>query len=247
MFEEMTSEYDRDSHIAFLENSLELDIIDRDVAVMWDRLVLLPYYEDSSESGDDNAAAKSGILKKIQESIEKIIDKIREILTGATRALQNIGKDRITCDDYKNSSTGQAELQKKLDKCKQEIDATFLEMRPVISTISKVLHMDPTKVESACDNINRTIANVNWGAVLKTGILAGAFLYTHTNKYKGELNKATDAVEAAKKRLENAKEVNAQQKLGKTKALNKVSMTLANVTNAIFGAFNKKGGSLEMA
>lgn len=225
-----------DGYAVYLENDLELSIMERNNLSLIDSLSLLPWYEDK---GEDNSTANS-ILDKIIAGIQSICEKIRSILQGAARAIANMGKERLKYDDYRKSDTGDAEMKARIAKLEKEIDDVFLEARPVISMISKVTHINPKTVETFCDKINDKISKVDWIGVASTAIPMALQYKSQMNKHKKEIEEVTATCEAATAQIKSSK-FSIKERTAIGRAINSVSMTYAKLSNKLFGALSKKG------
>lgn len=233
---------EKKSTVSFLENALEIDIICRDNDNLFDRLSLVPFYEEGSTDGESKSntdAAKNGIMMKIQSGIKTLIDKIQAILNAAIRAISNFGKERLTYDKYKNSEAGSAELEKRINKIKQEIDNTFLDARPVVKMISNVFKMDPKTVSNKCDAVIEHIGNLNWGEGIRMMMSYGHERLAATKGYQKELSLANDRLDKSLKDLSNSKD-NLSDKQARFKALNDTGKMLAKMTSALFGGLARK-------
>lgn len=223
-----------DGYAVYLENDLELSIMERNTLSLIDSINLLPWYEDKEE---ENSAANS-ILDKIIEGIQNVCEKIRSILRGAARAITNMGKDRLSYDDYRKSDTGDAKVKARIAELEKEIDDAFLAARPVISMISKITHIDPKKVESVCDKVNEKIAKVDWLDVASKAIPMALQYKGQMNKHKEEIDKATNACESATAQIKTSK-FSIREKTALGRAVNNVSMMYAKLSNKVFGALSE--------
>lgn len=217
----------------YLENDLEFGIMDRDNMMLLDSLTLLPFYESDDKSESDSK--QNTILQKLSDGIAAVIAKIREIISGAMRAISNLGKEKLTYDDYKNSSTGNAEMKKRTEQIKKEVDDAFLEARPVISLISKVTHINAKKVEEVCDKVNRRLENVDWAQKAMDGVVQMISCNRHMYKKHGdEVEMAMEVLDAKREEIRTAKMGYVEQ-TNAYKALNQVSNMYSRLSNKLFG------------
>jgi hypothetical protein len=225
-----TSAIDKRFEVAYLKNDLEISIINRNIDSSFDALRLFPYYEDGES---DEEGEKKGVLDKISNLINTLVQKVEELIQRFVRFITGIGKDHITSDDYYNSEKGKADFNDRAAEIMRSTDEVFAQQRPIVSAISNVTTMDPVAVSNACDLTNRVLAKVKWD---KIGTLAvnHVAMKRAMKKYSDNISANNKAIKAANKELRSGrKEI--KQKEKKLKAVSKAAQTNASIASKLFG------------
>lgn len=235
--------------LAFLENSLECDIIERNIAYEMDKCS--SFFE---ENEDDEVS--EGLLTKMINFILSILKKVGEIISNAVRALTDIGKENITAEKYMQSEHGQAEFNRRFAEVKKEIDDFARQCRPMIAMISNITNCDPEKVERTCDTLNVLLEAAPWQKV-------AGMLITHDSKqktmkgytkefhignkviisqwkgYAKEADEWKNKIEVATQKVKGLKK-SGKEKKKLLAALAKASQTQQKFSTKLFGVFGQK-------
>lgn len=139
--------------IAFREDALEFDILNHKA------LNILGIYEQEmfTEDGEESDAKSDGVFQKLKSAILAMLDKIGNVINGFLDSMKSLSKDRMTYDDYINSSTGQVRLSGDLFTIQKKLDNEYARMRPIVSKIAKMTDSDIEEVEKVCDSVTSNI------------------------------------------------------------------------------------------
>lgn len=228
-----------DGYANYLENSLALDIIERENQMTFDTLELHTFFEDGDDA--EESQESNALFQKIGKGIRKMWDRIIMIIENFGRAITNIGKKHMTAEEYMQTDRGSTEYHQRCGKIAKEIDEAFLQMRPIINMISNVTGMDAAKVERLCDGLNAIIANANWGELAQGVIKRKVANKKLTNgTYEREMKGYREKIMKVTDELTNSKH-NIKDKKKKLRAVNATTSVLGNLSAKIFGSARNAG------
>ena len=142
-----------DAEISFYEDALELGVLNHKAALAADLYTQELYMEEEDSSGSD------GVFEEMKKAILTVLDKIDSIIRGFLDGVKSLSSNRLTADEYLNSSTGQLRLAEDLFAMQKMVDKEYYRLRPIVSKISDMTDIDVEKVASVCDDITEKLHN----------------------------------------------------------------------------------------
>lgn len=220
--------------VLYLESALEISNIAAENEMALDSFKFQLFFEEG-----DNASG-NGLMDKIIRGIQLILQKIRMMGERCMYVIKNIGKSRLTAEEYMNSETGAAEYHRRCGEIAKEIDDAFLEARPLINAISNATNMNPALVEKICDGLNKRIEKSNWEELFKRAVTKQAYAKKlHNGTYKRDMDDITNRIQKATNDIKSAKtEIKDKEK--KLRALNKSASVMGKFSSKLFGWAPKK-------
>lgn len=140
-----------DEEISFYEDALELGVLNHKAILAVDMYEQCMYLEEGDSPGND------GVFEKMKRAILAVLDKIDSIIRGFLDGVKSLSSDRLTAEEYMNSSTGQLRLAEDLFAMQKMVDKEYYRLRPIISKISDITDIEAEKVASVCDSITEKL------------------------------------------------------------------------------------------